>query len=423
MPPLFLSQNYVKNKTAYIKSFTFYVKQYTFFGMNKNQLENSLKSQIERTLAFFREPPAGICARHSLTFRDPISILIGPDVETRFTKNGVNILKNRTTETDENLLWPLIHKVRKAMKAEKLIARTDGFEIDGQRLEHKLIPSDPLTSCDIFLRAKQFLEELAAQEGMNAQVGNGHTHMSFAQNGQDLFYDQKSGFTDFFRTTLQGLYDFQTALPAFFIKPARAETAHSPYSYAGHNTPYKGPRYLCYHRTFGLASLRAKFHVDTDAFTIEGRLTKHAPLSPLALHLTAAKHGLEDTGAPWTGSQHSYKKWSSKQINDSASVSLDQQHNLRTQRGPGGYLNMLQETFENLRRHNPFLPGLAENLLYLSIEEYRTYLDRPTGQTRYTPEELQKLREKITVLETKISTEFTIQTAPTPDKPEFAMIG
>jgi hypothetical protein len=392
--------------------------------------EINLKAQLESALAFFRAPPADICTRYGLIIGQPIDILIGPDVESFLRKDGTNIIPTQSSTDDvhRTCRLDLIKNVRTAMLDENLIADQDGITIDDNTLEHKLKPVPPLESCENFIRAKILLRKLSAQQGISAHVGNGHTHMSFFQNKSSLLSQCKDfDFSHFFKGALQGIYDFQAAFPAFFIKPITAESTHHPlFSEADSSQTYTGPHHLSFHSVCNTASIRAKFHLNLSGktyYTLEPRLTKYAPFYPLALYLTAVKNGLNRNTTPWSQQRKNYSNWTPEEFERHNKKQL-MQYSPRTRKGLRGYLDMLHRTFENLQRHNPFLPGLAEDLLRLSIEEYRTYLDRPTAQSRYTARQLQSLRADIDAFETCVTAEFRAapKNAPAHAQPELVMV-
>ena len=368
--------------------------------MTDHQIPDSSLSHIRRVQEFLSHLPASVISRLNLDKTLPLQVKFGSDVENKFYLSGQNIISRKFIRS------PLIETLDHELGNRGLTWKPGGagygsapsvFE-EGSCIEYLLRPGDPESFVKAFDQAKETVNDVAENAGLTVVTSNPHIHISAYQGDRNLMALKDLNF-ELLRTIVNGIHDYQSNLPAFFVRPRIAENQPEPVKIMRpcEIGPYKGARAFSFNRTDSRASIRAKYHTAGRYMTIESRLSPLPTAQTTALHLDAIRSGLvngEDSA--FTGEACRYKEMPIKEFmseGQEATVRLSEGCPL-IQRGEGGYLEMLSQTIESLNSYNPFTQGQTHEMLSHCFRAYSAYLDTPLAQTRYSQEQVENLRQQ-----------------------------
>lgn len=374
--------------------------------MTNNNLRDDLIHEIEGMEAFFRSPPRAMCGKYGLDPDSPLTVRFGPDVETVFVQSGINVhnldhfpegtFTGQTSVRFENqgLLNKGLH---------------DSVKKDDEYVEIKLKPESPINLCENYERAQRLLQQVADDFGVRHYGISAHWHRSAEQDGGDAFRTEPKNRDSFFspllKNTVAQIISLQERFPAFYVRPFRAEQKHE-------TKNYTGPRWISYDKDDARASIRVK-HIGEAFLTVESRVSADDPYQAAYLELKATELALSgDLNITQTGQYIlglDEQEWGgNKRMDDE--IESQKFPLIPIRRGAGGYLKMLEETADNLKRFPDTFPShIAEGMMRDSIAGYEKYFDE---NHKAKPGEIENLESRMDALKAQF---FDKQPAPLPE--------
>ncbi len=338
--------------------------------MMNSELRNNLIAEIETMEGFFHDLPSGVRERYELDDK-PMTVRFGPDVETVFIdENGVNVfnpaseLSIMSGESFEDLAS---HQALDKLLYRGVFRDADDF------VETCLKPQAALQLCENYEEVSLILDEASTGMDATAHGISAHWHMSAVQDGNDQFLvktEMSEKYSPLFKNTVSQMERLQERFSAFFVRPFRAEQNPSgSKSYSGAGSVYfdSNPD----------ASIRGRMH-EIDHTTVEPRISPDDPYQAAYLYLTCLSRALNEQDVEPVVSQEP-----------------------PIRRGAGGYLDMLEETAQNLEAYPDVFPQhVSDGMMRASIAGYERYFEE---NPKAKPDVIDDLKERMWVLKHKFS--------------------
>lgn len=321
-------------------------------------------------------------------------VRMGPDVERLIQRDGRDFFEEpeaaqrlklledeieRVTPFDE--LWeeevslsdfPEFSKVDDLFD-EAEVSTEYNVTVEGGYVEYCVDPSAVNVVADRIVDGDQVLSYLSQNIGAQSLENSEHWHTSVVKDHQDCFYVLENGSrvaTDLFRYTVVNLLTMHSLFPAFFRKPfvaessvLRMETSAIP-SVVG----------LTPGDTFAGRSIMLK-HGDEDVVTLEGRISPVDPHQGAYLYAYAIENAICGDVPAISDEAKGAITCTDRELYDEG-VYCDSATSYELCRGPGGYLEMLERTADNLRAHPDYFPArIAQAMMESSLAGYEDYLD------------------------------------------------